>query len=58
MSKNIECDAKEHSCHPLGLHLDLFRITRDLDADICKTVLFYRDKSEAPCINCNNPLPE
>lgn len=41
----------------LGLHLYHFR-TSDLDGDICKTVLFNRDKNKALCINCNNPLPE
>lgn len=45
-------------CHTFGLHLDLFKITGDLDDDLYKTVLFNKDKSEAQCINCNNPLPE
>lgn len=49
---------KESTCHTPGLHLSLFRITSDLDDDICKWIPVHRETSEALHVNWNNPLPE
>lgn len=54
----LEGHAKESICHTPGFHFSLFRITSDLDDDICKRMILNREKSEALHVNWNNPLPQ